>query len=80
MTEIEFTRKIEYIIAMLKEKGYDPYEQLAHYVLLNGNPYYITSHGNARGVIGELDIKDIHEYLNEKCVNWSRWLKNDRLK
>ena len=75
MTESEFTRKMEYIVKMLKEKGYDPYKQLAHYVMLNGNKFYITSHGNARDMIKELDLKDIYHYLNKKGINWDKFLK-----
>lgn len=78
--EIEFTSKIKYIIARMKEKGYDPYEQLAYYVLLKGNPYFITSHGDARVMIKELEIKDIYDYLNKNGVDWSKWLKNDKFK
>ena len=70
MYDINFIMKIEYIINRLKEKGYDPYEQLMCYVLLDGNPYYITSHGDARSVIKELDINDIRKYLDEKGVDF----------
>lgn len=34
----------------LKEKGYNPINQLVGY-LLSGDPAYITSHGNARSLI-----------------------------
>ena len=44
------------------------------YVLLDGNPYYITGHGDARSVIKELDINDIRKYLDEKCVDWRKFL------
>ena len=74
MYDINFIMKIEYIINRLKEKGYDPYEQLMCYVLLDGNPYYITSHGDARSVIKELDVNDIRKYLDEKGVDWRKFL------
>ena len=74
MFDIYFIMKIEYIINRLKEKGYDPYEQLMCYVLLDGNPYYITGHGDARSVIKELDINDIRKYLDEKGVDWRKFL------
>lgn len=74
MLDVDFIMKIEYIINRLKEKGYEPYDQLMCYVLLEGNQYYITSHGDARSVIKELDINDIKKYLNEKDVDWSRIL------
>ena len=74
MYDVNFIMKIEYIINRLKEKGYDPYEQLMCYVLLDGNSYYITSHGDARSVIKELDVNDIRKYLDEKGVDWRKLL------
>ena len=62
-----FAIKIERIIALLEEAGYEPYAQLQSYVNL-GNDTYITRHGNAREKIKELDIKDIKDYLNGKIV------------
>ena len=40
-----FAIKIERIITLLEEAGYDPYAQLQSYVNL-GNVTYITRHGN----------------------------------
>ena len=74
MFDVNFIMRIEYIINRLKEKGDDPYEQLMCYVLLDGNPYYITGHGDARSVIKELDINDIRKYLDEKGVDWRKFL------
>lgn len=78
MDELEFTKKIEYIIAMLKERGYNPYEQLACYVLLQGNQYYITSHGDARSLIKELDIEKIRQYLNRNYTDWNRIIRDEK--
>ena len=78
MYDVNFIMKIEYIINRLKEKGYDPYEQLMGYVLLDENPYYITSHGDARSIIKELDINDIRKYLDEKGVDWSKFLSDGK--
>lgn len=44
MLDVNFIMKIEYIINTLKEKGYDPLEQLTYYILLDGNTNYITSY------------------------------------
>lgn len=68
MNDLEFTSRIEYIISMLNEKGYNPYEQLTCYVLLHGNQYYITRHGDARSLIKELDIEKIRNYLKRNGV------------
>lgn len=77
MNEIEFTRRMEYIIAKLKEKGYDPYDQLACYVLLGGNQYYITSHGDARSLIRTLDLNDVKKYLDDKGIKWNKYVRNE---
>ena len=63
MNDLEFTSRIGYIISMLNEKGYNPYEQLTCYVLLQGNRYFITRHGDARTLIEQLDINEIKNYL-----------------
>ena len=62
-----FAIKIERIITLLEEAGYDPYAQLQSYVNL-GNVTYITRHGNARERIKELDIQDIKVYLDGKML------------
>ena len=54
----------------LKEKGYNPINQLVGY-LLSGDPTYITSYNNARGLIRTLDRDEIieelvHTYLKDK--------------
>lgn len=46
----------------LKEKGYNPINQLVGY-LLSGDPAYITSHNNARGMIRKLDRDELLEEL-----------------
>ncbi|MEN6412581.1 MAG: IreB family regulatory phosphoprotein [Veillonellales bacterium] len=46
----------------LKEKGYNPINQLVGY-LLSGDPTYITSHNNARGLIRKLERDEILEEL-----------------
>ena len=46
----------------LKEKGYDPINQIVGY-LLSGDPTYITSHNNARSLIRKVDRDDLLEEL-----------------
>ena len=50
----KFEETIEYIVAVLKEAGYDPYEQLYAYVS-TGNEAYITRKGNAREIVSKID-------------------------
>ncbi|ACV63081.1 protein of unknown function DUF965 [Desulfofarcimen acetoxidans DSM 771] len=55
------------VYAALKEKGYNPINQLVGY-LLSGDPAYITSHGNARSIIRQLERDELLEELVEKYL------------
>ena len=46
----------------LREKGYDPLNQLVGY-LLSGDPTYVTSHNNARYLIRTLERDELIEEL-----------------
>ena len=53
----------------LKQKGYDPINQIVGYII-SGDPTYITSHDNARYLIRRLERDEILEelvgfYINE---------------
>lgn len=60
----QFAAAMEYIVAALKEKGYDPYAQLYGYIIKK-DPIYITSHNNARILIQALDFEKVREYVRE---------------
>jgi len=54
----------------LKEKGYNPINQIVGYIL-SGDPTYITSHNNARSIIRKLERDELLEeilkdYLKDK--------------
>lgn len=50
------------VYGSLKEKGYNPINQLVGYIL-SGDPTYITSHNNARAAIRKLERDEIVEEL-----------------
>lgn len=50
------------VYAALKERGYNPINQMVGY-LLSGDPAYITSHNNARGLIRRLERDELLEEL-----------------
>ena len=60
--ENDFKQNIEYIVAVLHEAGYNPYEQLYAY-LHTGNDRYITRIGDARSLVSELDREQIGAYI-----------------
>ena len=50
------------VLATLKEKGYNPINQMVGYIL-SEDPTYITSHRNARGLISKLDRDELLDAL-----------------
>ena len=50
------------ICQALREKGYNPVDQLVGY-LLSGDPAYITSHNGARSMMGRLERHQVLEEL-----------------
>ncbi len=59
----------------LKEKGYNPLNQLVGY-LLSGDPAYITSHQNARSLIREVERDEL---LEEIVGIYLKLTENDKL-
>lgn len=72
--DLEVTNKTKDILKdvynSLKDKGYNPINQLVGYIL-SGDPTYITSYNNARSMIRKLERDELLEellrgYLEEK--------------
>ena len=53
---------MSYVLSALKEKGYNPINQLVGY-FISGDPTYITSYGQARSMICRLERDEIMEEL-----------------
>ncbi|MCX7781487.1 MAG: IreB family regulatory phosphoprotein [Negativicutes bacterium] len=53
---------INAVYQSLREKGYNPINQIVGY-LLSGDPTYITSYNNARGLIRKLERDELLEEL-----------------
>lgn len=51
---------IERVYSALAEKGYDPVNQIVGYIM-SGDPTYITSHNNARGLIVKVERDELIE-------------------
>ena len=64
-TPVEQT--IREVCEALKEKGYNPKDQLVGY-LLSGDPTYITNYKGARGLIKRIDRDELLEVIiNDYC-------------
>ena len=59
---------IKEVCEALKERGYNPVNQLVGY-LMSGDPGYITSYKNARSKITEFDRSKILEILLKEYLN-----------
>ena len=56
-----------YVYGALKEKGYNPINQLVGY-FISGDPTYITSYKGARGYIKRIDRDELLEVIiSEYC-------------
>lgn len=68
--EMEMKDVLNEVYRALKEKGYDPINQIVGYIL-SEDPTYITNYKNARGLIRKIDRDEllnalVREYLKQK--------------
>ncbi len=59
---------LPHVYEALKDKGYNPINQLVGY-LLSGDPAYITNHNNARSLIRKLERDELLEELLRKYLD-----------
>lgn len=67
--EGEMKRILTTVYDALREKGYNPINQIVGYIL-SEDPTYITTYNNARGLIRKIDRDDllnamVKSYLND---------------
>lgn len=76
MSDIDYTRKfsvnlnkdeeiraiLSSVYSSLREKGYNPINQIVGYIL-SEDPTYITNHNNARTLIRQLDRDELLQVL-----------------
>ncbi len=56
------------VLSALKEKGYNPVNQLVGY-FLSGDPTYITNHKNARAVIRRMERDELLEVIVKDYIS-----------
>ena len=71
--ETELKRNLQTIYLALKEKGYNPINQIVGYIL-SEDPTYITTYNNARSLIRHIDRDEllqalVKSYLGEQCLS-----------
>ena len=67
MNDKEFDLAMKKIIYALKEKGYNPVDQINGYLVFRDSSY-ITRHNGARGLIETLDRSQIYRYMQSNTI------------
>ncbi len=61
---------IDTVYESLKEKGYNPINQLVGYIM-SGDPTYITSHNGARSLIVKVERDEILEVVFKRYLDYN---------
>lgn len=70
--ELQVSDVLEIVYKALKEKGYNPVNQIVGYVM-SGDPTYITSHNNARSLIMKVERDELVEEVLKTYIENSAW-------
>ena len=65
--EIEMRKTLMAVYDALKEKGYNPVNQIVGYIL-SEDPTYITTYNNARSLIRRIDRDDLMQALVKNYI------------
>ena len=60
----------------LKEKGYNPINQIVGYIM-SGDPTYITSHKGARAMIMKVERDELVEEMLRSYIKYAGWQGNN---
>ena len=73
-TEAETGAKVilSTVYEAMKEKGYNPVNQIVGYIM-SGDPTYITSHKGARSLIMKVERDELVEELLAEYIKKNRW-------
>lgn len=63
---------LELVYSALREKGYNPVNQIVGYIM-SGDPTYITSHRNARSMIMKVERDELVEELLAEYIRTKNW-------
>ena len=66
--EIDAKEILAKVYAALKEKGYNPTNQIVQYIM-SGEPLFITSHNSARTLITKLERDELVEELVRSYID-----------
>ena len=63
---------LEIVYKALREKGYNPVNQMVGYIM-SGDPTYITSHNNARSMIMKVERDELVEEILKAYIKNENW-------
>ncbi len=63
---------LEDVYDALREKGYNPVNQIVGYIM-SGDPTYITSHKNARSIIMKAERDELVEEMLTEYIRSNHW-------
>ncbi len=64
---IKYKEVLKEVYKALKEKGYNPVNQIVGYIL-SGDPTYITSYNDARNIIRKVERDDLLEKMVKSYI------------
>lgn len=70
--ELQVSDVLEIVYKALKEKGYNPVNQIVGYIM-SGDPTYITNHNNARSLIMKVERDELVEEVLKTYIENSAW-------
>ena len=70
--ELQVSDVLEIVYKALKEKGYNPVNQIVGYIM-SGDPTYITSHNNARSLIMKVERDELVEEVLKAYIKNNHW-------
>ncbi len=70
--EISVHEILQTVFGAMKEKGYNPVNQIVGYIM-SGDPTYITSHKNARSLIMKVERDELVEELFKEYIKNNHW-------
>lgn len=63
---------LEIVYKALREKGYNPVNQIVGYIM-SGDPTYITSHNGARSLIMKMERDELVEEMLKSYIEHHSW-------
>ena len=70
--ELQVKDVLKVVFAAMKEKGYNPVNQIVGYIM-SGDPTYITSHNNARSMIMKVERDEVVEEILKAYIKNENW-------